>query len=126
MAHRTKSVVCKSNPKLDRWGFPLPPAALAKIAASQPLPRYAGMRSKFLLGLRRLCGERTEGQTFSNRQIARECGVSSEIVRRTVRSGLRKLRNRLPPEVRSEFEAMLAAERTVGKPVERKPKLSTP
>ena len=69
-----------------------------------------------LAALQKLCRSRNEGQTFSDREIARACGVDHEHIRKIGRAGLRKLRNRLPPEVRDDFEALLSRARVTALP----------
>lgn len=64
--------------------------------------------------LRQLCDTRDRHQVFSEREIARFCGCDHETIRKIGRRALKKLRLRLPPEVRDEFAAFLAKDRKAG------------
>jgi len=96
--------------QLDRWGFPLRGAVVkARPPARRPVkgPGSAG-HARLLAALRTLCASRKRGQTFSTRAIARASGFSPKYIQNTERSALRKMRNRLPAEVRAEFDALIS------------------
>ncbi len=104
---------------IDRWGFPLSPAQLrllqqrilaAEKQANPPVPkirRGSATDRNFLSGLRHLCRIRREGQTFNSYEIATATQTSHTHIENLTRSGLRKMRGRLPPEIRTAFEHLL-------------------
>ena len=60
-----------------------------------------------LRALKKACEEREAGQVLSRREIARRCGVSKDYIGIIERSALKKLRLRLPFNVRAEFNLLI-------------------
>lgn len=69
-----------------------------------------------LEALRRLCVKPRHGQALSSREIARACDFDHQSILLIERSALRKMRNRLPQEVRAEFDEYIARNRTPATP----------
>jgi len=119
MPSQTSACIPTDEP-IDRWGFPIRSRIVTYPAKTLPKldPRFteaSPKRRALVARLQTMCRNRAEGQTFSNREIARFCGVSPEYIRKIGRSGLRKLRDRLPGEVREAFAQLLAIDRTSGR-----------
>jgi DNA-directed RNA polymerase specialized sigma24 family protein len=96
---------------IDRWGFPVRHAARIELLRpvrrkASPNRTRAGFRSnaKLLPALRRLCNEPREGRTLTHEQIATACGVSAGVILNLERSGLRKLRVKLPADLLKQLQ----------------------
>jgi DNA-directed RNA polymerase sigma subunit (sigma70/sigma32) len=66
---------------------------------------------QMLVALRKLCAQPRHGIPLSTRQIARATGFDKEHILNIERSALRKMRNRLPPDVKDAFNELLARDR---------------
>lgn len=95
---------------LDRWGFPrpvVPPTSPERLPASDealpPLKRRRGAKSprraRLIACLRELSALRKPGQTYSYAEIGRFCNVSPEYIKQLEASALKKLRNKIDPEI---------------------------
>ena len=71
-------------------------------------PAGKAANARLLDVLRALCRTRQRGQVFSTRALARATGFSPKYIQNTERSALRKMRNRLPPDVRAEFDSLIS------------------
>lgn len=76
----------------------------------------AERNEQMLVALRRLCAEPRHGIPLSTRQIARACGFDKEHILNIERSALRKMRLRLPPDVREAFNELIARHRIAASP----------
>lgn len=76
----------------------------------------AARNEAMLVALRELCALPREGKPMSRHAIASVTGFHPENIRLIERSALRKMRNRLPPEVREAFDEFLAKDRSDSQP----------
>lgn len=76
----------------------------------------AARNEQMLEVLRRLCAKRRNGVPMSSREIARACGYDHQHILNLERSALRKMRLRLPPDVRESFDELIARHRTTATP----------
>lgn len=99
-----KKISTRAEGPKDRWGYAIEPGSPV-IGEGSPAQR------RLLDGMARLLASRGPGQVFSTREIARATGFSPKYIQNTERSALRKMRARLPVEVRDSFDELLAAGR---------------
>lgn len=102
----------------DKWGFPLRGSAAVRPPAKQTtgVSHRAGQSTPLLDNLRRLCLRPRHGIPLSAGKIALEVGCSKKHIFNIQRRALRKMRDRLPKEVRAEFDELIARDRTAAIP----------
>jgi len=69
---------------------------------------------RMLEALRLLCKRNRHGRPLSSREIAKACDFDHQTILLIERSALRKMRARLPTEMRAALSALLARDRKVG------------
>lgn len=91
----------------DRWGFPL-------VAGQRVIGEGSPAHRRMMNGLALLLATRKPNQTFTIAEISKATGFERTRIAQITRSALRKLRQRLSPDVRDAFTDLLSHDRIKG------------